>query len=345
MSQAQRKNVFISYSHVDKEWLDRLKVHLKPLEREGTIDLWSDEKIHAGLDWKNEISKALKEATVAVLLISADFLASDFIINDELPPLLASAKKDTTVILPVIVGHCSFMENKSLSLYQAVNSPDKPLEGMTKADQNAVLHDLYKTVLSISDRQEDKSNRDAIIEPEERVEAEDSGVDKTATRILRSQAMENFTEDEAVIMMNEKGFFDSMRNPSASGFSNLFKLQHGGKVVNDDASGLMWQQSGSDIMSYRKTSVYLDALNRQRFAGYSDWRLPTLEEAMSLLESEKSKDELYIDCTFDKKQMWIWTSDSIPGFIASGAWVVYFDSGGCGNYFFYYGSYFVRAVR
>ena len=116
MTQSQRKNVFISYSHADKQWLDRLKVHLKPLEQKGAIDLWSDEKIHTGSNWKKEIKKALEEATVAVLLISADFLASDFIVNDELPPLLAAAKKEDTVILPVIVGHSSFMENESLSI-------------------------------------------------------------------------------------------------------------------------------------------------------------------------------------------------------------------------------------
>ena len=346
MFQSQRKNVFISYSHADAEWLKRLKVHLKPLEREGAIDLWSDEKIHAGLNWKEEISKALKEATVAVLLISADFLASDFIINDELPPLLAAAKKEATVILPVIVGHSSFMENKSLFLYQTINSPDKPVEGMTKADQNAVFYNLYKTILSILGRQEEKDSQDAYIEPERRVQAEDSGSGRTVSRKLRFQAIEDLDKDEVTIMIKEKGFFDVTINSSASGFSNQFELQQGGKVVYDHATCLMWQQSGSEnVTGYKKVKSYINALNRQNFAGYSDWRLPTLEEAMSLMKSIKNDNDLHIDSRFDNKQR-ICTSDYTPRpwLGVSRPWAVYFDTGSCYNNNFYYNIY-VRAVR
>ena len=85
-------NVFISYSHSDREYLDRLLVHLKPLEKDGRIDLWVDTRLRAGDRWKKEIEKALNRANVAVLLVSADFLASDFITDNELPPLLKNAE-------------------------------------------------------------------------------------------------------------------------------------------------------------------------------------------------------------------------------------------------------------
>src|SRR5438067_632555 len=79
-----RSGVFISYSHEDKEWLDRVQVHLKPLERDHAISVWSDKQIQAGSRWRQEIERALQKTRIAVLLISADFLASDFIANDEL---------------------------------------------------------------------------------------------------------------------------------------------------------------------------------------------------------------------------------------------------------------------
>src|SRR6218665_3206938 len=86
-------HIFISYSHKDAEYLERLLVHLKPLERDGLIDTWVDTRLLAGDRWKKEIDAALKKARVAVLLVSADFLASDFIINNELPPLLKAAEE------------------------------------------------------------------------------------------------------------------------------------------------------------------------------------------------------------------------------------------------------------
>jgi transcriptional regulator with XRE-family HTH domain len=79
------QKVFVSYSHKDKDFLTRLLVHLWPLEKKGLIDPWADTRISAGEKWKIEIQKALEQARAAVLLVSADFLASDFIIDDELP--------------------------------------------------------------------------------------------------------------------------------------------------------------------------------------------------------------------------------------------------------------------
>jgi len=119
--------------------------------------------------------------------------------------------------------------------------------------------------------------------------------------------------------------------------------ESGDKVVIDHATGLMWQQGGAlNHMDYEDAKKWIAELNKKDFAGYYDWRLPTLEEAMSLMEREKRRD-LYIDPVFDSKQSWIWTSDFYKG--GSRAWVVSFGDGGCGDYnFFNLGSY-VRAVR
>ena len=104
----------------------------------------------------------------------------------------------------------------------------------------------------------------------------------------------------------------------------------------------MWQKNGSsDSMDYANTWKYINELNKNKFAGYTDWRLPTLAEAMSLLEPKK-KDNLYIDPVFDKTQSWIWTSDLYKGGVR--AWIVNFSLGYCSNYDLYIGLC-VRAVR
>src|SRR3954470_9625586 len=133
-SPSPRTKVFISYSHADKEWLDRLKRHLKPLEREGRLDCWCDTHIRPGDDWKQEIQNALDTAQVAVLLISANFFASDFIDENELPPLLAAAQAKGVRILPVIISVSRFARIPNLARFQAVNPPDRPLAKMPPAD-------------------------------------------------------------------------------------------------------------------------------------------------------------------------------------------------------------------
>jgi hypothetical protein len=120
-------HIFVSYSHRDSEYLERLLVHLKPLQRDGLIDAWVDTRLMAGDKWKKEIDAALKRARVAVLLVSADFLASDFIIKNELPPLLKAAEERGTLIVPVILRPCRFSREKELREFQAINPPDEPL--------------------------------------------------------------------------------------------------------------------------------------------------------------------------------------------------------------------------
>jgi hypothetical protein len=145
-SPSTRTKVFISYSHADKEWLERLKRHLKPLVRESNLDLWDDTHIRPGDDWKQEIRTALDTAQVAVLLISADFFASNFIDENELPPLLDAARAKGVRILPVVLSASRFARNPDLARFQAVNPPDQPLDGMPPAEQEKVLDRLAQTI-------------------------------------------------------------------------------------------------------------------------------------------------------------------------------------------------------
>ncbi len=112
-----RNRIFISYSHEDSEWLTRLRVHMKPLEREGYIDIFDDTMIQIGSLWLQEIENAIASAKIAILLISADFLASDFIQDNELPPLLKAAEADGAIIIPIIISPCNFKQiEKSCSI-------------------------------------------------------------------------------------------------------------------------------------------------------------------------------------------------------------------------------------
>lgn len=144
----QRTRVFISYSHRDARWLSRLQAHLMPLARDFGIDLWDDTKIKSGMNWRQAINDAMQTAKVAILLVSADFLASEFIVKNELPPLLAAASNEGTLILPVILSPSMFLHLPSLSQYQTVNDPATPLMSMPKGKQEKVLNDIAVRVRS-----------------------------------------------------------------------------------------------------------------------------------------------------------------------------------------------------
>ncbi len=125
----------------------------------------------------------------------------------------------------------------------------------------------------------------------------------------------------------------SIRRKKAWGYYGHSTIQHeyeaetigDNKVVIDHATGLMWHPSGSyEYMKRKEIKKWIRSFDSRGYAGYYDWRVPTVEEAASLLESSEKNGNLYIDTMFDKKQRWIWTGDSCS---SGGMWRVYFDDG------------------
>lgn len=150
MNAPEPTKVMISYSHKDADWLKRLQVQLRPLERRGLIDRWDDTRIGTGQKWQKEIEGALASAKVAVLLISGDFLASNFIADNELPPLLEAAENNGTHIIPINISP-SLVSAEPLSQFQAINGPDDPVIGMALVKQEETFRDAARAILELVD--------------------------------------------------------------------------------------------------------------------------------------------------------------------------------------------------
>ena len=121
-------------------------------------------------------------------------------------------------------------------------------------------------------------------------------------------------------------------------------------MVIDHTTGLIWQQSGSDeVMDWPKAKQWVKDTNDKGYAGYSDWRLPTIEEGISLMEPDRNKSNLYINPVFNIKQTGTWTGDkNTRASYLKGAWCVRFDGGyGGGNACWVYdnANNYVRLVR
>jgi len=147
-----RRELFISYSHRDLKWLEQLRTHLKPLERNYNLERWDDSRIKPGDKWLVEIEQALARAAVALLLVSPDFVASDFIDRKEMPSLLEAAQNQGLAILWVPLRPISLKLFPQIVQYQAVFSPERTLADMTDVEQDRTLAKISETILETIDK-------------------------------------------------------------------------------------------------------------------------------------------------------------------------------------------------
>jgi pimeloyl-ACP methyl ester carboxylesterase len=134
------KRIFVSYSHKDGDWLERLRVMATPYLRtaESELDLWDDKRLQSGDRWDIKIRSALKQAGVAVALVSANFLGSQYIMENELPIILDAAKNNRLRLLWVYISAAGY-EETGLSEFQATHDPKKPLNSLPEWEQEQIL--------------------------------------------------------------------------------------------------------------------------------------------------------------------------------------------------------------
>jgi len=141
-----RRELFISYSHKDLHWLQRLRVYLKPLENQYSLDHWDDSRLQAGDLWRVEIEQALARAKIALLLVSPDFLASNFIDDVELPPLFKAAEREGLKILWVHLRPANWESHEDIAKYQRVIPRSGAVSLLSDADQDEAMVQIAKEI-------------------------------------------------------------------------------------------------------------------------------------------------------------------------------------------------------
>jgi hypothetical protein len=144
----ERRQLFISYSHLDGAWVERLRRHLRILEQRYGLERWDDSRIQAGALWRVEIEKALASAQVALLMVRADFLDSDFVTRSELPSLFTAAKQEGLRILWVPLRPCLWKLIPEIEQYQAVIPPGRTVAEMAEVEQERGFVEIAERILS-----------------------------------------------------------------------------------------------------------------------------------------------------------------------------------------------------
>ncbi len=150
--------VFFSYSHADEEYRNRLEKHLSPLKREGLISQWHDRKIHAGSNLHDEISKHVEEDQVILLLVSADFLASDYCQDIEMARAIERHKRKDAIVIPIIVHPCDW-KNTVLGELRATPRDGRPISKHPHHDDAYldIVTDIRKAISALDSQPQQKT--------------------------------------------------------------------------------------------------------------------------------------------------------------------------------------------
>jgi len=146
-----RRGLFISYSHTDVKWLERIRTMLSPLIREDGIRIWDDTQITPGSKWRIDIANAIDSAQVALLLVRPSFLASRFIVDEELPRLLRAEQDRGLIVLWALISPCLYNKT-AIAKFQAAHAISRPLDGLQSARRNQLLQIAEAVATALHDR-------------------------------------------------------------------------------------------------------------------------------------------------------------------------------------------------
>ena len=136
-----RDQVFISFSHKDAEWMEKFSAQLKVIQQTNRLEIWSDKRIEAGQNWREEIDAAIAKARVALLLGTADYFASEFIRNEELPKILKRHQGEGMFLYWVPIRHAAYPKSAFANI-QAASDPKRPLRDLNEADQDQTMSEI-----------------------------------------------------------------------------------------------------------------------------------------------------------------------------------------------------------
>ncbi|HXD32964.1 MAG TPA: TIR domain-containing protein [Pyrinomonadaceae bacterium] len=298
-------HVFISYVHDDKDLVDQLANDLRALG----VEVWLDrERIRPGERWKDAIRQAIGKGAFFLCCFSAHYESREkSYMNEELTLAIDELRQysaERTWFIPVLVSRCE-IPSRSIGAGETV----RDLQWVDLyTDWSRGVHQIASVILD-----QRKLAIDQALKFHQR----------PPVMSLRTVGRNDLTIKEAINMIREREFYEKDWGPQGGAFFHLYYLinedQDG--VIAASETGLLWQQGSSEgPMERREVKKYLKDLNEKPYASFSDWRLPTIEEALSIIGPNGRVDHRF------GAPLVSWTCDSAPGGLT---WAVEYGRGRC----------------
>ena len=302
----EKPRLFLSYAHEDIGMAKKIYDDLKRYDLDVCLDI---DLISAGQQWKDAIENPLKQSNYVIALLSAGTISETDFSQREMKiafDILGQNSAGDIHVIPVRLDECNPSHISRLNGLRAIDL----------FPESEYRHALKKILY--------------IVNP--------------TTFSLRHKPIQ-LSEADVNSTIKLHDFFDKHLNPDGRGFNHQYKqfIVKENSVIVDEKSNLMWQKGGSAReLIFAHAMEWINQVNQREYAGFRDWRLPTMDEAMTLMEPEQKNGYLYIDAVFNSKQTWIWTADQLIG--DSRRWAIHFIFGRC-NFSPMDVKLYVRAVR
>jgi hypothetical protein len=194
----ERRHVFISYSHADRGWVERIRLVMAPLlmQQGKALQLWDDSQIEPGDRWLEEIEAALANARVALLLVSAEFLASEFVMGREVPALLRAAEAEGVRVLWVPLS-ASLVRHTAIHAYQALLPPEQALDALDPPQQRLALVRIAESVHKALEQAEKQAKRQELERRQEQQRREHQASAAEQRQQAEEEARQRQTEQRA----------------------------------------------------------------------------------------------------------------------------------------------------
>jgi hypothetical protein len=187
--------IFFCYAHEDEALLKKLKTHLRPLQRQGLIDVWYDRDISAGTEWEREIKQHLNEAKIILLLVSPDFMDSDYCYGVEMQRALERHRRGEARVIPVIVRHVYWQG--ILGTLQALPTDAKPVRSW--ADVDEAFYNVAEGIRTVVEQISIKLTAQAVEEQHAQISASSA---ETPAQIQVAEPMPPVVEEPTLPALN-----------------------------------------------------------------------------------------------------------------------------------------------